>query len=61
MYQVPRTGLYIQHGCGHDARPERAFRTLVLRTFDRLDCAANAKINLKRNIDTHCILVEFML
>ena len=31
----------------HVPRVGTAFRTLSLCTFDRLDCAANAKINLR--------------
>ena len=41
--------------CSTDAavrarRVGTAFRTLSLRTFDRLDCAANAKINLRHSL-----------
>ena len=49
----PRTGLCMLHACrvgtAHvpRVRTATAFRTLLLRTFDRLDCAANAKINLR--------------
>ena len=34
-------------GTAHVPRVQTAFCTLSLRTFDRLDCAANAKINLR--------------
>ena len=34
----------------HVPRVGTAFRTLSLRTFDRLNCAANAKINLRCTI-----------
>ena len=40
----------------HVPRVGTAFRTLSLRTFDRLDCTANAKINLKYSL---YIRVEF--
>ena len=40
-------------GHGHVTRVRTAFRTLLLRTFDRLDCAANAKIGI---IGILCIL-----
>ena len=34
----------------HVPRVGTAFRTLSLRTFDRLDCVANAKINLRHSL-----------
>ena len=38
--------------------PRTAFRTLSLRTFDRLDCVVNEKINLKMYIDIVCIFTS---
>ena len=34
----------------HVPRMGTAFRTLSLGTFDRLDCVANAKINLRHSL-----------
>ena len=47
--------VYMRHACRVHVgtaqvprvRTATAFRALSLRTFDRLDCAANAKINLR--------------
>ena len=53
---VPRTGLctdaavLIRVGTAHVPRVRTAFYTLSLRTFDSLDCAANAKINLRYSL-----------
>ena len=51
----------MQYGCcvqaRHVPRVGIAFRTLSLRTFDRLDCAANTKINLRYSL----YIREFML
>ena len=49
--RVPRTGLCMQYGCcrAGTARPAHgnSVSYVIVSTFDRLDCAANAKINLK--------------
>ena len=37
-------------GTAHVPRVRTAFHTLSLRTFDRLDCAANVKINLRYSL-----------
>ena len=58
---VRRTGLCMRHGCCMPRRVgtahvPRVRTALLLRTFDRLDCAANAKITLKRIYVYRCSL-----
>ena len=45
MYAAP-----YRVGTAHVPRVRTAFHTLSLRTTDRLDCAANAKINLRYSL-----------
>ena len=58
--RAPRTGLCMRHGCRVGTAHVPAARASSVIAFDRLHCAANAKINL-RMFSIYSLPVEFML